>query len=71
MSRDLRQRREANAQNSETRKLMARRKLVLNLYEALQQAREWGSEDTLPGYLECLQDEFVVRMEEINGMAGG
>jgi DNA mismatch repair protein MSH4 len=65
VSNDLRQRREANVQNSETKRLLARRKLVLTLYEALDQARESGNEATLPGYLEQLQNEFVLRMEEI------
>lgn len=65
---DLRQRREANRQSSESRRLVARRKLVLNLHEALKQASESGSEEALPGYLQRLQEEFIVRMEEVDSM---
>lgn len=65
---DLRLKREANRQSSESRKLVARRKLLLNLHEALQQARDSGSEEALPGYLQRLQAEFIIRMEELDNM---
>jgi DNA mismatch repair protein MSH4 len=62
---EIRRRREANWRDSESRRLMARRKLVLNLYEALQQANEHGSDETLPGYLKHLQEEFIMRMNDL------
>ena len=64
----LRRTREANRQSSESRKLMARRRLILNLHEALKQARESGSEEALPGYLRRLQEEFITRMGEVDEM---
>lgn len=64
----LKLKRAANQQSSESRKLQLRRRLILNLHEALKQARDSGSEEALPGYLERLQEEFIVRMEEIDGM---
>lgn len=65
---ELRRQRQANRENSESRKLMAKRRLILNLHEALQQARDSGSEEALPGYLKRLQEEFVTRMEEVDDM---
>ncbi|GJN66105.1 MutS protein msh4 [Purpureocillium lilacinum] len=65
---DLRQKREAGRQSSEARKLVARRKLLLNLHDALRQARDAGSEESLPGYLQRLQAEFVARMEGLDSM---
>lgn len=64
----LRQTREENRQSSESRKLVVRRKLLLNLYAALLQARDSGSDEALPGYLRRLQAEFMQRMEELDGM---
>ncbi|KAG5658576.1 hypothetical protein KAF25_010757 [Fusarium avenaceum] len=68
VSKDLKRKREASKRTSESAKLIARRKLILNLHEALKQAKESGSEEALPGYLQRLQEEFVSRMEEIEGM---
>ncbi|KAF7558757.1 hypothetical protein G7046_g5408 [Stylonectria norvegica] len=68
VAKDLRQKREANKQSSESAKLLARRKLILNLQEALKQARDSGSEEALPVYLQRLQEEFIVRMEEVDTM---
>ncbi|UNI17140.1 MutS protein msh4 [Purpureocillium takamizusanense] len=65
---DLRQKREANRQSSESRKLVARRKLLLNLHEALRQARDAGSDESLPGYLRSLQAEFAARMEGLDSV---
>ncbi|RGP76984.1 DNA mismatch repair msh4 [Fusarium longipes] len=65
---DLRQKREASKRSSESSRLVARRKLILNLQDALRQARESGSEEALPGYLTRLQEEFVARMEEVDNM---
>lgn len=64
----LRQKREASRQSSESRKLELRRKLILDLHEALFQARNSRSDCAFPGYLTRLQEEFVVRMEEIDGL---
>ncbi|KAF5677578.1 dna mismatch repair msh4 [Fusarium heterosporum] len=65
---DLRRKREASKRSSESTKLIARRKLILNLQDALKQAKESGNEETLPGYLQRLQEEFIVRMEEVDSM---
>ncbi|TWU72909.1 MutS protein msh4 [Metarhizium rileyi] len=62
---ELRQRREANWRDSESRRLVARRKLVLSLHEALRQAYEHGSDEALPGYLQQLQEDFVTRMHDL------
>ncbi|KAF4589678.1 hypothetical protein GQ602_003567 [Ophiocordyceps camponoti-floridani] len=64
----LRRTREESRQSCESRRLVARRKLLLNLYGALVQARDSGSEEALPGYLQRLQEEFVYRMEELDDM---
>ncbi|POS75070.1 MutS domain V [Diaporthe helianthi] len=62
----LRQQAEAKRQSSEARRLARRRRLVLNLRETLQQAYESDmDEETLRGYLWRLQDEFTVRMGDI------
>lgn len=64
----LRQASEAKKQSSESRKLVRRRKLVLNLHETLQQAHDSDmDDDTLRLYLQRLQAEFISRMEEIEG----
>ncbi|KAG5956536.1 hypothetical protein E4U57_002549 [Claviceps arundinis] len=63
---DIRRRREQNRQCSEARNVLARRKLVLNLYETLQQAAEHGDDAVLPGYLKSLQEEFILRMNELS-----
>ncbi|KAG6173980.1 hypothetical protein E4U27_006608 [Claviceps purpurea] len=63
---DIRRRREQNRQSSEARNVLARRKLVLNLYETLQQAAEHGDDAVLPGYLKSLQEEFILRMNELS-----
>ncbi|KAK7397738.1 MutS protein msh4 [Neonectria punicea] len=68
VAKDLRQRREASKRSSESTKLSARRKLILNLHGALKQARDSGSEEALPGYLQRLQEEFIVRMEEVDNL---
>lgn len=62
---NIRRRRQANWQNPEAQRLVARRKLVLTLYEALQQASEHGNDRSLPGYLKRLQEEFITRMSEL------
>ncbi|KAM0350185.1 hypothetical protein ACHAPU_003350 [Fusarium lateritium] len=68
VAKDIRRRREASKRSSESTKIIARRKLILNLQDALKQAKESGSEEALPGYLERLQEEFVARMEEVESM---
>ncbi|KAG9250345.1 muts domain V-domain-containing protein [Emericellopsis atlantica] len=62
----LRTKRAANQQGSESRKLMARRRLILNLHEALKQAKEAADPAVLPGYLQRLQEQFITRMEELD-----
>ncbi|KAI2606660.1 DNA mismatch repair protein-like protein MutS [Hypoxylon sp. NC1633] len=65
---------EMKKQNSQSRKLLRRRKLILNLHDTLLQLRESDMDDaTLGSYLKRLQDEFVSRMDEIerDGQAGG
>lgn len=58
---------EAKKQNSESRKLALRRKLILNLRETLQQAHDSDmDEDTLRSFLKRLQSEFISRMENID-----
>lgn len=57
---------ESKKQNSESRKLALRRKLILNLRETLQQAYDSEmNEDMLRGFLRRLQSEFISRMEAI------
>ncbi|KAI1415853.1 DNA mismatch repair protein-like protein MutS [Hypoxylon sp. FL1857] len=63
---------EKKRQNSQSRKLLRRRKLILNLHDTLLQLRESDMDDAALGsYLKRLQDEFVSRMDEIdsNGQA--
>ncbi|KAJ4138368.1 MutS protein msh4 [Fusarium equiseti] len=65
---DIRTKREASKRSSESSRLIARRKLILNLQDALKQAKETGSKETLPGYLRRLQEEFVSRMSELDNL---
>lgn len=68
----LKQASEANKQNSESRKVAKRRKLVLSLHEALKQAINSDLDDeTLRGLLQRLQSEFVSRMELIDRGGSG
>lgn len=68
----LRQASEASKQNSESRKVARRRKLVLSLREALVQANDSDMDDeTLRRLLQRLQSEFISRMELIDGSGGG
>jgi DNA mismatch repair protein MSH4 len=61
---------EEKRQDSQSRKLTQRRKLILHLYETLKQLRESDMDDTALGsYMKRLQDEFVVRMDEIENGA--
>lgn len=65
----LRDQAEAKKRGSHARKLALRRRLVLNLHETLQQAHESDMNDgALATYLRKLQDEFIRRMEEIDGI---
>ncbi|UKZ79791.1 hypothetical protein TrVFT333_007553 [Trichoderma virens FT-333] len=65
---DLRKRRESNRQSSESYKEIHRRKLVLNLYEAIKQANNSSNKEALPGYLKRLQEEYILRLTEIEEM---
>ncbi|KAI1134479.1 DNA mismatch repair protein-like protein MutS [Hypoxylon sp. FL0543] len=57
---------EKKKQDSQSRKLLRRRKLILNLHDTLLQLRESDMDDAALGsYLKRLQDEFVSRMDEI------
>ncbi|KAI1384959.1 DNA mismatch repair protein-like protein MutS [Hypoxylon trugodes] len=57
---------ERKKQTSQSRKLLRRRKLILNLHDTLLQLRESEMDDAALGsYLKRLQDEFVSRMDEI------
>ncbi|KAI0898154.1 DNA mismatch repair protein-like protein MutS [Annulohypoxylon nitens] len=57
---------ERKKQGSQSRKLLRRRKLILNLHDTLHQLRESDMDDAALGsYLKRLQDEFVSRMDEI------
>lgn len=68
----LRQASEASKQNSESRKVAKRRKLVLSLREALVQANDSDMDDeTLRRLLQRLQSEFISRMELISGDDSG
>ncbi|KAI0890137.1 DNA mismatch repair protein-like protein MutS [Annulohypoxylon maeteangense] len=57
---------ERKKQDSQTRRLLRRRKLILNLYDTLLQLKESDMDDAALGsYLKRLQDEFVSRMDDI------
>ncbi|KAK6954798.1 hypothetical protein Daesc_004767 [Daldinia eschscholtzii] len=57
---------ERKKQNSQSRKLLRRRKLILNLHDTLLQLQESDmDDDALGSYLRRLQSEFVSRMDEI------
>ncbi|KAI0176015.1 muts domain V-domain-containing protein [Hypoxylon sp. FL1284] len=57
---------ERKKQTSQSRKLLRRRKLILNLNDTLLQLRESDMDDAALGsYLRRLQGEFVARMDEI------
>lgn len=65
---DLRKRRESSRQSSEYYKEMQRNKLVQNFQEALEEAQRSSNKEALPGYFKRLQDEFELRLNEINEM---
>lgn len=66
VSRSLQKQMEEKMQSSQSRKVALKRKLILNLYETLQQMRDSDMEDNALGsYMKRLQTEFVVRMDEI------
>ena len=53
---------------SQSRKLLNRRKLVLELHETLKRLRDSGMDDNALGsYMRRLQAEFIARMDEIDG----
>ncbi|GKT40583.1 uncharacterized protein ColSpa_00764 [Colletotrichum spaethianum] len=62
----LRQQRERNKQGSEARKMLNRRKLILNLHEHLRQvSHSEMDESSMRSYLTRLREEFILRMEAI------
>ncbi|KAM6534151.1 MutS protein msh4 [Fusarium falciforme] len=67
VAKDIRRKREASKCSLESSRLLARRNMILNLWAALKQARDSGTEEGLLGYLKQLQAEFVIRMEELDG----
>ncbi len=65
-SKYLRERAEAKRRNSESHRLVQRRKLVLNLHDTLVHARNSTmDDDALAGYLKNLQREFIIRLQAI------
>jgi DNA mismatch repair protein MSH4 len=68
LSESLKNRQRIVAESSEARKVVVKRKLVLQLHEMLKHAQESDMEEVaLSRYLARLQIEFVMRMEEIDG----
>ncbi|KAI1811640.1 muts domain V [Poronia punctata] len=67
VSRTLTQSTEQRKNASKSRKLLRQRRLILNLVESLKQFQNSGMDDkALGSYLRHLQNEFVVRMENID-----
>lgn len=67
---DLAMKRDAGGQDIRVRHQLTRRHVVLDLYESLRQAMDCGDDANLSRYLQRLRDEFVLRMEEADKMAG-
>ncbi|KAJ4854978.1 mutS domain V domain-containing protein [Trichoderma breve] len=65
---DLRKRRESNRQSSDAYKEIHRRRLALNLYEAINQAKKSSNKETISGYLKRLREQYMVRLQEIEEM---
>ncbi|RSL42649.1 hypothetical protein CEP53_012072 [Fusarium sp. AF-6] len=65
VAKDLRSKREANKRSSESSRLLKRRNMILNLWAALKQARDSGTEEGLPRHLQHLQAEFIYGMENL------
>lgn len=63
---DMRLAKERRRVNSEAQRASQRRNLIMGLHQALIQAKEAGPSGALPGYLRRLQEEFILRMEELN-----
>ncbi|KXH25729.1 MutS domain V [Colletotrichum salicis] len=62
----LREQRERKKQSSQARKMLNRRKLILNLHEQLKQvSNSEMDESSMRSYLTRLREEFVLRMEAI------
>ncbi|EFQ33884.1 MutS domain V [Colletotrichum graminicola M1.001] len=67
----LRQRREKKKLGSETRKILNRRKLILNLHDHLKQVSNSElDEPAMKSYLIRLREEFILRMDAIENEAG-
>ncbi|KAH6707329.1 DNA mismatch repair protein MutS [Verticillium dahliae] len=68
VSRSLKQQREANRQSPEVHRRISRQNLILNLHEQLKQAyASQLDEEALSLHLEKLQEEFIARIEAIEG----
>ncbi|KAL5606435.1 uncharacterized protein BROUX77_003628 [Berkeleyomyces rouxiae] len=64
---DLQARREASKQSAERTQIIARRRLVMNLFESLKHVVNSKMDNAkLWAYLERLQEEFINRMEELS-----
>ncbi|CRJ87808.1 hypothetical protein BN1723_001466 [Verticillium longisporum] len=68
VSRSLKQQREAKKQSPEAHRRISRQNLILNLHEQLKQAyASQLDEEALALHLEKLQEEFIARIEAIEG----
>ncbi|KAL7960411.1 muts domain V domain-containing protein [Trichoderma compactum] len=65
---DLRKRRESNRQSSDAYKEIHRRRLALNLYEAINQAKKSPNKETISTYLDRLREQYILRLKEIEEM---
>ncbi|KAM5347678.1 hypothetical protein ACJ41O_007502 [Fusarium nematophilum] len=68
VAKGIRSKREAAQNRTQTKKVLTRRRTILDLWEALKQARDAASEEALPEYLARLQEQFIGRMEELDDM---
>jgi DNA mismatch repair protein MSH4 len=73
VSKALKEQTDEKKQTSQSRMLIRRRKLILNLHDTLKQLSNSDMDDeALGSYMRRLQTEFVERMDEIeNGAAHG
>lgn len=66
ISSELEEHNERRKENSESRKLLKRRQLILKLHETLKQLQDSGMDDEVLGsYMRRLQVEFIDRMDQI------
>lgn len=65
VAKDIRARREAKRQTSESQINITKRALITSLYEQLKQARESRSQEGLPTFLQSLQKQFILDMAKL------